>query len=406
MPAVSYILAFLVIYAIYTRMIPRQKSQLVCARLDQLPAVALLGPRQTGKTTLAGLIAQERASIYLDLEDPADRAKLSDAALYLSGHEQELVILDEVQRAPELFQTLRGLIDKGRRRDIRAGQFLLLGSASIDLLKQSGESLAGRIAYVELGPFNVLEVEGDAREKLWVRGGFPDSFLGESDEASAVWRENFVRTYLERDIPQLGPRVPAETLRRFWTMLAHMQGGMVNAAQLARGLAVDGKTVGRYLDLLVDLLLVRRLPPFHANVGKRLVKSPKVYVRDSGIVHTLLGLDDRDAVLGHPVAGGSWEGFVMENLLGAAPDRVKPWFYRTAAGAEIDLLLQMPGGALWAVEIKRGLAPRLDKGFHHARQDLDPERSFVVYSGIERYPKSEDVEVIGLGELATLLAAQ
>ena len=406
MPAASYILAFLVIYAIYTRMITRQKSQLVCARLDQFPAVALLGPRQTGKTTLAGLIAQERASIYLDLEDPADRAKLSDAALYLSGHEQELVILDEVQRAPELFQTLRGLIDKGRRRDIRAGQFLLLGPASIDLLKQSGESLAGRIAYVELGPFNVLEVEGDAREKLWVRGGFPDSFLGESDEASAVWRENFVRTYLERDIPQLGPRVPAETLRRFWTMLAHMQGGMVNAAQLARGLAVDGKTVGRYLDLLVDLLLVRRLPPFHANVGKRLVKSPKVYVRDSGIVHTLLGLDDRDAVLGHPVAGGSWEGFVLENLLGAAPERVKPWFYRTAAGAEIDLLLQMPGGALWAVEIKRGLAPRLDKGFHHARQDLDPERSFVVYSGIERYPKSEDVEVIGLGELATLLAAQ
>ena len=286
------------------------------------------------------------------------------------------------------------------------GQFLLLGPASIDLLKQSGESLAGRIAYVELGPFNVLEVEGDAREKLWVRGGFPDSFLGESDEASAVWRENFVRTYLERDIPQLGPRVPAETLRRFWTMLAHLQGGMLNAAQLARGLAVDGKTVARYLDLLVDLLLVRRLPPFHANVGKRLVKSPKVYVRDSGIVHTLLGLDDRDAVLGHPVAGGSWEGFVMENLLGAAPDRVKPWFYRTAAGAEIDLLLQMPGGELWAVEIKRGLAPRLDKGFHHARQDLDPDRSFVVYSGFDRYPKGEDLEVIGLGELATLLAAQ
>ena len=406
MPAASYILAFLVNYAKYTRMIPRQKSQLVCARLDQFPAVALLGPRQTGKTTLAGLIAEERASIYLDLEDPADRAKLSDAALYLSGREQELVILDEVQRAPELFQTLRGLIDKGRRRDIRVGQFLLLGSASIDLLKQSGESLAGRIAYVELGPFNVLEVEGDAREKLWVRGGFPDSFLGESDEASAVWRENFIRTYLERDIPQLGPRVPAETLRRFWTMLAHMQGGMLNAAQLARGLAVDGKTVGRYLDLLVDLLLVRRLPPFHANVGKRLVKSPKVYVRDSGIVHTLLGLDDRDAVLGHPVAGGSWEGFVLENLLGAAPERVKPWYYRTAAGAEIDLLLQMPGGELWAVEVKRGLAPRLDKGFHHARQDLNPERSFVVYSGIERYPKGEDVEVIGLGELATLLAAE
>ena len=353
---------------------------------------------------MAGLIAEERASTYLDLEATADREKLHDAALYLSGHAEELVILDEVQRVPELFQALRGLIDEGRRRDIRAGRFLLLGSASIDLLRQSGESLAGRIAYIELGPFNVLEVDTAAHEKLWIRGGFPDSFLADSDEASAVWRENFVRTYLERDIPQLGPRVPAETLRRFWTMLAHLQGGMLNAAQLARGLAVDGKTVARYLDLLVDLLLVRRLPPFHVNVGKRLVKSPKVYVRDTGIVHTLLGLDDRDAVLGHPVAGGSWEGFVLENLLSAAPERVKPWFYRTAAGAEIDLVLQMPDGDLWAVEIKRGLAPRLDKGFHHARQDLNPTRSFVVYSGVERYPKGEAVEVIGLGELASLLA--
>ncbi len=387
-------------------MIPRHKSQLVSARLNQFPAVALLGPRQVGKTTLAELVVEDRPSVYLDLEDAADREKLTDAALYLSGHEDKLVILDEVQRMPELFQTLRGLIDKGRRRDIRVGRFLLLGSASIDLLKQSGESLAGRIAYVELGPFNVLEVDGDAREKLWTRGGFPDSFLPESDRASAVWRENFIRTYLERDIPLLGPRVPAETLRRFWTMLAHLQSGTLNAAQLARGLGVDGKTVSRYLDLLVDLLLVRRLSPFHANVGKRLVKSPKVYVRDSGIVHTLLGLDDREAVLGHPVAGGSWEGFVLENLVGAAPERVKTWFYRTAAGAEIDLLLEMPGGKLWAVEIKRGLAPRLDKGFHHAREDLNPERSFVVYSGDDRYPKGEGIEVIGLGELASLLAGQ
>ena len=385
-------------------MLPRQKSQLVRARLDQFPAVALLGPRQVGKTTLAELIAEKRPSVYLDLEDAGDRAKLSDAALYLSAHEDKLVILDEVQRMPELFQTLRGLIDKGRRRNLRAGRFLLLGSASIDLLKQSGESLAGRIAYVELGPLNVLEVDGDARERLWIRGGFPDSFLAESDDASAAWRENFIRTYLERDIPQLGPRVPAETLRRFWTMLAHVQGGTLNAAQLARGLGVDGKTVARYLDLLVDLLLVRRLPPFHANVGKRLVKAPKVYVRDSGIVHTLLGLDDRDAVLGHPVAGGSWEGFVLENLLGAAPERVKACFYRTAAGAEIDLVLELPGGKLWAIEIKRGLAPKLEKGFHHAREDLKPERSFVVYSGDDRYPKGAGIEVIGVAELASLIA--
>ena len=385
-------------------MIPRLKSQLLRARLDQFPAVALLGPRQVGKTTLAEIVAEDRPSVYLDLEDPADREKLADAALYLSGHEDRLVILDEIQQAPELFQTLRGLIDKGRRRNVVAGRFLLLGSASIDLLKQSGESLAGRIAYVELEPLNVLEVDGEAREKLWIRGGFPDSFLAWSDEASAVWRQNFIRTYLERDIPQLGPRVPAETLRRFWTMLAHMQGGTLNAAQIARSLGVDGKTVARYLDLLVDLLLVRRLPPFHANVGKRLVKSPKVYVRDSGIVHTLLGLDDREALLGHPVTGGSWEGFVLENLLGAASERVKAHFYRTAAGAEIDLVLEMPRGALWTVEIKRGLAPKLDKGFHHAREDLDPERSFVVYSGDDRYPKGNGIEVIGLGELASLLA--
>jgi uncharacterized protein len=385
-------------------MLPRQKTATVRARLEQFPAVALLGPRQVGKTTLAQKLAEERAAIYLDLEDAADRAKLTDAALYLSSHEDRLVILDEVQRAPELFQTLRGVIDKGRRRNLRAGRFLLLGSASIDLLKQSGESLAGRIAYVELGPLNVLEIDDRSSERLWIRGGFPDSFLAEDDAASAIWRENFIRTYLERDIPQLGPRVPAETLRRFWTMLAHVQSGTLNAAELARSLGVDGKTVARYLDLLVDLLLVRRLPPLHANVGKRLVKSPKVYVRDSGIVHALLGLEDREAVLSHPVAGGSWEGFVVENLLHAAPERTGAFFYRTSAGAEIDLVLELPGGRLWAIEIKRGLAPKLDKGFHHAREDLHPERAFVVYSGEDRYPKGTDVEVIGLREMTTLLA--
>jgi len=385
-------------------MIPRRKLQDVRARLEQFPAVALLGPRQAGKTTLAEQVAEERPSVYLDLEKAADRKKLADADLFLSGHEDRLVILDEVQRIPDLFQTLRGLIDQGRRRGLRAGRFLLLGSASVELLKQSGESLAGRIAYVELPPFDTLEVGGEAREKLWVRGGFPDSFLARSDDASVIWRENFIRTYLERDIPQLGPRVPAETLRRFWTMLAHAQGGMLNAAQLAHSLGVDGKTVARYLDLLVDLLLVRRLPPFHANVGKRLVKSPKVYVRDSGIVHTLLGLDGRDAVFGHPVVGNSWEGFVLENLLAATPQRVAASFYRTAAGAEIDLVLEMPGGKLWAVEVKHGLAPKLRKGFHHARDDLNPERTFVVYSGDDSYPLGEGIEMIGLNALASLLA--
>jgi hypothetical protein len=389
-------------------MIGRHKQQIVLDRLDQFPAVALLGPRQVGKTTLAGRIAEGRESIYLDLEAAPDREKLSDPLLYLSAHEDKLVILDEVQRLPEIFQALRGLIDEGRRRGRKAGRFLLLGSASMDLLKQSGESLAGRIAYVELNPLDVLEVGAEDHDTLWTRGGFPDSFLAESDRASAVWRESFIRTYLERDIPQLGPRVPAETLRRFWTMLAHVQGGLMNAAQLARSLAVDGKTVTRYLDLLVDLLLVRRLPPYHKNVGKRLVKSPKIYIRDSGIVHALLGLEGHEDILGHPVAGGSWEGFVLENLLSAAPERVSASFYRTSAGAEIDLLLQVPGqvpgGELWAIEIKRGLTPKLGKGFHHAREDLKPARSFIVYSGNERYKKAENVEAIGLRELSEELA--
>mgnify|MGYP003654265965 CR=1 FL=1 len=385
-------------------MIKRRKFQTVLDRLDQFPAVALLGPRQVGKTTLAGQIGQGRESIYLDLEDTGDREKLADAALYLTEHENRLVILDEVQRAPELFQALRGLIDKGRQKNIRAGRFLLLGSASVELLKQSGETLAGRIAFVDLSPLDVLEIAPEEMNRLWIRGGFPDSFLAASDEASAIWRDDFIRTYLERDIPQLGPRVPAETLRRFWTMLAHTQGGIFNAAQFGRSLAVDGKTVSRYLDLMVDLLLVRRLEPFHANVRKRLVKSPKIYVRDSGVVHALLGLDSQEAVLGHPVAGGSWEGFVIENLINTAPSRTSPSFYRTSAGAEIDLVLELPGGDVWAIEIKRGLAPRLEKGFHHAREDLKPARSFIVYSGQDRFPKAEDVEVISTHELATELA--
>ena len=385
-------------------MIPRQKLPIIHAGLKQFPAVALLGPRQAGKTTLARQVAGERPSVYLDLERAPDRKKLADPEHFLSRHEDRLVILDEIQRMPELFQVLRGLIDEGRRRGLRAGRFLLLGSASGNLLRQSGESLAGRIAYVELEPFGALEVGGDARERLWVRGGFPDSFLARDDEASVIWRDNFIRTYLERDIPQLGPRIPVETLRRFWTMLSHAQGGMLNAAQLAGSLDVDGKTIARYLDLFVDLLLVRRLPPLHANVAKRLVKSPKVYVRDSGLVHTLLGLDHRDAVLGHPVAGNSWEGFALENLLAAAPPRATASFYRTAAGAEIDLVLEMPDGKLWAVEIKYGLAPKLRKGFHHAREDLRPERTFVVYAGEDSYSMGEGIEAISLNGLATLLS--
>lgn len=378
--------------------------QIMSERLAQFPAVVLLGPRQAGKTTLAEIVAEGRPSLYLDLESPADRDKLADPELYLSWHQDKLVVIDEVQRLPALFEVLRGLIDRGRRQGRKAGQFLLLGSASLELLRQSGESLAGRVAYLELTPFDVLEIGREQQEKLWLRGGFPDSFLAADDRRSFLWRENFVRTYLERDIPQLGPRIPGETLRRLWTMLAHGQATLLNTAQLARGLAVDGKTVARYLDLLVDLLLVRRLAPWHANVGKRLVRSPKVLVRDSGLVHLLLGIEEHEDLLGHPVAGLSWEGFVIETLINAAPVRCAPSFYRTGAGAEIDLLLETPGEGLWAVEVKRALAPKLGKGFHQARADLRPDRCFVVHAGDERYPLAEGVEAISLTGLAEMLA--
>jgi predicted AAA+ superfamily ATPase len=384
-------------------MIERRIKQRLVEAIDDAPAVALLGPRQVGKTTLAQEIGDTRPSIYLDLESSADRAKLADPEAYLASHEDELVILDEVHRAPELFQSLRGLIDRGRRKGKTAGRFLLLGSASVDLLQQSGESLAGRISYLELGPFDALEAPTDDLENLWARGGFPSSFLALSDATSFRWRQDFIRTYLERDIPQLVPRLPAETLRRLWTMLAHNQSELLNAANLARALAIDNKTVARYLDLLVDLLLVRRLQPWHSNAGKRLVKSPKVYVRDSGIVHALLRLPTREDVLGHPVVGGSWEGFVVESLLAAAPEGTDATFYRTSAGAEIDLVLTLPGDVLWAIEIKRGSAPKVGRGFHQACADLSPVKQFVVYGGMERFPLNAQTEAIGLAEMAALL---
>ncbi len=393
-------------------MIPRRLHSALTAALDEAPAVALLGPRQAGKTTLALEIAESRPAVYLDLESEADRAKLAEPELYLSQHADKLVILDEIQRAPRLFQSLRGLIDAGRRRSRSQGQkkgngrFLVLGSASIDLLKQSSETLAGRIRFLELSPVDAGEVGRGRLDVLWLRGGFPESLLADTDSASLRWRRDFIRTYLERDIPQLGPRIPAETLRRLWTMLSHQQGALLNAASLARALAVDGKTVAAYLDLLVDLLLVRRLGPWHGNVKKRLVKSPKVYVRDSGLVHALLGIGDHEALLAHPVAGGSWEGLAIESLIGAAPPGTEAYFFRTATGTEIDLLLQRPGERKpWAIEIKRGIAPNLERGYHVACDAVKPLQRRVVYGGTERFPLAGNVEAVSLPDLCEELAA-
>ncbi|HET7119825.1 MAG TPA: ATP-binding protein [Solirubrobacterales bacterium] len=380
-------------------MFRRECASEVATLLQQGPAVVLTGPRQVGKTTLALQLAEDRPAVYLDLESEADRARLSEPQLYFADHADELVILDEIQRTPGIFETLRGTIDQGRRDGMGTGRFLLLGSAAIELLAQSGETLAGRVAFVELGPLAVGEVGAERIDDLWIRGGFPPSLLAPDPEASLRWRTDFIRTYLERDVPQLGPRVPAETLRRFWTMLAHNQGGLLNAANLARGLAVSGVTVAHYLDLMVDLLLVRRLQPRLANVGKRLVRSPKVYVRDSGLVHALLGLTDKEAVLGHPVAGASWEGLVIENAIGAAGGRAEPAFYRTSGGAEIDLVLSWRDGREWAIEVKRTAAPKLGRGMRSALDDLHPERSFVVYPGSERYRLAAGIEAIGLAEL-------
>jgi predicted AAA+ superfamily ATPase len=386
-------------------MFSRHLLPLLVDELQHSPAVALLGPRQSGKTTLALEAAKSIPGIYLDLESERDRAKLAQPELYLADHLDKLVILDEVHRAPNLFPVLRGLIDQARRAGRRAGQYLLLGSASLDLLQQSGETLAGRIAYLELNPLNLLETGALPMDALWQRGGFPESLSAPSDARSLRWRQNFIRSYLERDIPQFGPRIAPDTLRRFWTMLAHHQSGLLNVAQLARNIGVDAKTAQSYIDLLCDLLLVRRLPPWHANVGKRLVKSPKVYVRDSGLLHALLDISTKETLLSHMVLGASWEGFCIENLLSCARANVQGYFYRTSGGAEVDLLLVWPGGDIWAVEVKRSLTPKVERGFHAACDDLLPVRKLVVYPGNESFPLGHDIQAVPLATLCQELAS-
>ncbi len=389
-------------------MIKRHIQDEIFQLLTEFSAVAILGPRQIGKTTLAleltGHLASE--AIYLDLESPSDLSKLDEPEQFFELHTGKLVILDEIQRVPELFSILRGVIDRNRRKGYNTGQFLILGSASLDLIRQSSESLAGRIAYVELSGLNLIEINKESKitsYQLWLRGGFPDSVLAKSDQASLRWRNNFISTYLERDIPQMGPRIPATTLRRLWTMLGHNQGTQVNIAKLGANLDVAAPTAKRYIDLLEDLLLIRTLRPWSGNVGKRLVKTPKVYIRDSGLTHALLNISNIDDLMGHPVIGTSWEGFVIENLISCIPARATCWFYRTSAGAEIDFIIEHSQRIKIAIEIKRSLSPKVSKGFHLGCEDIEATDRFLVYSGENRFPIAKGITAISLTEIMNLL---
>ena len=382
-------------------MIPRRLAPLLRQSLRRFPAVGLVGSRQVGKTTLAKAVAAEATgSLYLDLERPADLARLREPEMYLELHQDELVILDEVQRLPGLFPVLRALIDAHPRH----GRFLLLGSASPELLRQSSESLAGRIRYHTLEPLGLDEVPPTriSVSDLWTRGGYPRSVLAASDGASFEWRQAFASTYLERDVPQFGFRIPATTLRRFWQMVAHLHGQLWNASKVAASMDVSAPTAGRYLDMLEDTFLVRRLAPYHANLKKRLVKSPKVYLRDSGLLHALLRIESLDQLLGHPSAGASFEGFVIEQILSTAGEVWEPFFYRTSAGAEIDLVLTRPGRSPIAIEIKSTKAPAVSKGFRSGFEDLECNKGFVVYSGLEQFPLSREVTALPLGKLGVV----
>jgi predicted AAA+ superfamily ATPase len=374
--------------------------------LNAMPVTGLLGPRQSGKTTLALEIAgklTEKKTAYLDLELDSDLVKLNDPEIYLRRFENKLLIIDEIQRKPALFKILRALVDSRKRAGEKSCQFLLLGSASHDLLQQSSESLAGRIRYLELGGFSANEIYtseslGFNPEKLWFRGGFPNSYLAETDTESWEWRNDFISTYVERDIPMMGPQISPTRMKRFWTMLAHYHGQQVVFSELGKSLEVSHTTIRYYLDTLTDFYMVRQVQPWSGNTKKRLVKSPKIYIRDSGLLHKLLNISDFESLLGHPVAGASWEGFIAENIIVNLSNKWQFSYYRTSAQAEIDLVLEGPGRQVWAIEIKKSAAPHLNKGFYTASDDIKATRKYVVYSGTDRFSLGDSTEAVGLIE--------
>ena len=381
-------------------MIERVLQKQIVQSLQHFPAVGLIGARQVGKTTLAKMIAERwpNETLYIDLERPSDYTALSEPERFLSRHTEKLVIIDEIQLRGELFPVLRSLIDMDRR----PGRFLLLGSSSPDLVRQSGESLAGRIAYHRLSPFLLSELSPDAMDLLWIRGGFPPSTLAESEDVSIQWRQDFIMTYLQRDLSVLGYdiRIPAMTLRRFWQMLAHTHGQSGNLSQLAANMELSRQSVRKILDILQETFMIRQLQPFHINIKKRLVKTPKTYIGDSGILHTLLGINTLDDLMRHTIVGTSWEGFCIEQILNQIPRGWDAFFYRTQAGAEVDLILQQqPGQSTIFVEFKHSQTPKLTAGFWSAQKDLQPRACYVVSPGTIAYPLTKSVEVLPLTQI-------
>lgn len=388
-------------------MITRDLQLTLKKRLGSNPAVALLGSRQVGKTTLAKEIQLDKPTHYLDLERPSDVAKLADPELYLSQFSGKLVILDEIQRVPDLFPVLRSLIDERRQAGERSAQFLLLGSASPELLQQSAETLAGRISYLELTPLKLVELETPERSinQHWFRGGYPDAYLAESDEAAQEWCDDFVTSYIERTLPLLGVSSTPLLLRRLCSMLAHLQGCTLNLSNLSNSLGIDGKTVRHYIDLLEGLYLLRSLPAFSANAGKRLTKSPKTYWRDSGLLHTLAGLPNLDQVLGHPICGQSWEGYCIEQIINALPKNTSYSHYRTHSGAELDLVLESPNREIMAIEIKRSLSPKISRGYTESFNTIQASRGYFIIPQGECFPLNKDTFAISLCDFINDLKA-